>query len=85
MFGPTKAEVSLSESGKRLRVENIAVGRSGGVFSNRVEEVRVMPQTMQLRDEELESLMDSIISVTEQRETDILNSPKRDERALALA
>ncbi|XP_048623663.1 uncharacterized protein LOC125592501 [Brassica napus] len=85
VFGPTKGEVSLSESGKRLRVENIVVGRSGGVFRNRVEEVRVMPQTMQLRDEELENPMDSIISVTEQRETDILNSPKRDERALALA
>lgn len=32
VFGPTREEVALSKSGKRLRVENRAVGRLGGVF-----------------------------------------------------
>ncbi|CAL9242350.1 unnamed protein product, partial [Arabidopsis halleri] len=32
VFGPTREELVLSASGKRLRVENRAVGRLGGVF-----------------------------------------------------
>lgn len=32
MFGQTRRELELSESRKRLRVENETIGRSGGVF-----------------------------------------------------
>lgn len=84
MFGPTKGEVCLSESGKRLRVENADVGRSSGVFKDRGEEVGVMPR-MQLRDEELENTMDVIISEKEHRETDTPNSSHGEERVLSLA
>lgn len=38
VFGPTREEVERSESGKRLRVENGAGGRSGGVFAAAGEE-----------------------------------------------
>ncbi|CAG7906475.1 unnamed protein product, partial [Brassica rapa] len=37
IFGPTKGEISLSESGKRLRVEKAEVGRAGGAFREVVE------------------------------------------------
>ncbi|XP_048596345.1 uncharacterized protein LOC125578102 [Brassica napus] len=33
VFGPTRGETGLSVSGKRLRVENVSVGRPGGVFA----------------------------------------------------
>ncbi|CAL9238796.1 unnamed protein product, partial [Arabidopsis halleri] len=33
VFGPTKEELILSESGKRMRVETTSVGRAGGVFT----------------------------------------------------
>lgn len=33
VFGPTKDELELSESGKRLRVEKGSVGRRGGAFA----------------------------------------------------
>lgn len=33
VFGPTKGEIELSVSGKRLRVEKESVGRPGGAFS----------------------------------------------------
>lgn len=34
IFGPTKGELELSESGKRLRIEGDSVGRAGGVFES---------------------------------------------------
>lgn len=34
IFGPTKGELGMSESGKRLRVEREGMGRAGGVFDN---------------------------------------------------
>ncbi|XP_013739955.2 uncharacterized protein LOC106442870 [Brassica napus] len=40
VFGPTKGEISLSESGKRLRVKNSEARRSGGVLRDRVEDGR---------------------------------------------
>lgn len=33
VFGPTRGEIGLSMSGKRLRVENECVGRPGGAFA----------------------------------------------------
>ncbi|WZY86310.1 LOW QUALITY PROTEIN: hypothetical protein YC2023_032694 [Brassica napus] len=57
VFGPTKGEISLSESGKRLRVKNSEARRSGGVLRDRVEDGRCMPARLQLRDEELENPM----------------------------
>ncbi|EOA15074.1 hypothetical protein CARUB_v10028438mg, partial [Capsella rubella] len=42
VFGPTRGEVELSASGKRMRVESIMVGRAGGiVLSGRNEESSV--------------------------------------------
>lgn len=34
IFGPTRGESRLSESGKRLRVERVDLGRAGGIFVN---------------------------------------------------
>lgn len=84
VFGPTKGEVSLSESGKRLRVERSDVGRSNGAFRERVEEARALAP-LQLRDEELENPMESTTSEMEQSETGILSTPRGDERVLPLA
>ena len=84
VFGPTKGEVSLSESGKRLRVESTDVGRLGGVFGDRGEEAQITSR-LQLQDEELENPLESIISETEQQETDILSNPQGDERVLSVA
>lgn len=84
VFGPTRGEVSLSESGKRLRVENADIGRSGGVFIERVEETR-SESRLQLRDEVLENPMDSTLTETEQRETDTLSNLVGDEWVLSLA
>ncbi|XP_013689967.2 uncharacterized protein LOC106393860 [Brassica napus] len=64
VFGPTKGEISLSESGKRLRVENSNVGRPGGAFRDSVEKVKAVPKHLQLCDEELENPMESSISET---------------------
>lgn len=33
MYGPTRGEIDLSVSGKRLRVEKESVGRPGGAFT----------------------------------------------------
>ncbi|XP_013607689.1 PREDICTED: uncharacterized protein LOC106314355 [Brassica oleracea var. oleracea] len=41
VIGPTKGEVSLSESGKRLRVESLEAGRAGGAFRESVAEPKV--------------------------------------------
>ncbi|KAL0688861.1 hypothetical protein Bca4012_088538 [Brassica carinata] len=67
VLGPTKGEVSLSESGKRVRVEILEAGRAGGAFRESVAEPRVTVKPLQLRDEELENPMDSTISEMEQR------------------
>ncbi|KAG7534372.1 Endonuclease/exonuclease/phosphatase superfamily [Arabidopsis thaliana x Arabidopsis arenosa] len=34
VFGQSKTEIELSESGKRLRVERDGIGRAGGIFEN---------------------------------------------------
>lgn len=85
IFGPTKGEISLSESGKRLRVEKLDAGRAGGVFINTVEEVGVASKTLQLRDEELENPMDSTISGTKQGASDMQATSQEEERVLSLA
>ncbi|KAF2533334.1 hypothetical protein F2Q70_00032263 [Brassica cretica] len=58
IFGPTKGEINLSESGKRLRVENNNVGRQGGAFRDNMEKAKAVPKTPQLCDEELENPRD---------------------------
>jgi len=85
VFGPTKGEVSLSESGKRLRVESLEAGRAGGAFRESVAEPRVTVNPLQLRDEELENPMDSTISEMEQRETEAQMEAQGDGRILDLA
>ncbi|KAG2294406.1 hypothetical protein Bca52824_041075 [Brassica carinata] len=85
VFGPTKGEVSLSESGKRLRVESLEAWRAGGVFRESVAEPRVTVKPLQLRDEELENPMDSTISEMEQRETEAQMEAQGDGRILDLA
>ncbi|XP_048616271.1 uncharacterized protein LOC106392972 [Brassica napus] len=85
VFGPTKGEISLSESGKRLRVENSEAGRSGGGLRERVEDGRCMPARLQLRDEELENPMESIISETEHGRADIQTTSQEEERVVSLA
>ena len=85
VFGPTKGEVSLSESGKRLRVESLEAGRAGGAFRESVAEPRVTVKPLQLRDEELENPMDSTISEMEQRETEAQMEAQGDKRILDLA
>ena len=85
VFSPTKGEISLSESGKRLRVENIDAGRSRGVFSDGVEEVRSMSKPLLLRDEALDNLMESTISEVDQRVADIQTSSQGDGRIVPLA
>lgn len=48
LFGPTRKEQELSASGKRLRVENENMGRSGGVFmiEPRAEVEQQSPETV---------------------------------------
>ncbi|KAG7548419.1 hypothetical protein ISN44_As12g036090 [Arabidopsis suecica] len=41
VFGPTRGEIALSESGKRLRVENRAVGRLRGAFVREGDNMQV--------------------------------------------
>lgn len=57
VFGPAKGKISLSESGKTLRVENSDAGRPGGVFRDSGE-VGFQSKPLQLRDENLENLME---------------------------
>ncbi|KAG2246428.1 hypothetical protein Bca52824_086056 [Brassica carinata] len=85
VFGPTKGEISLSESGKRLRVKNSEAGRSGGVLRDRVEDGRCMHARLQLRDEELENPMESSIIETEQCIADIQTTSEEEERVASLA
>lgn len=54
IFGPTSKEITLSESGKRLRVEHESLGRPGGVFStDLIGEVMVVTSTQ--RNEDIET------------------------------
>lgn len=85
VFGPTKGEISLSESGKRLRVERLDAGRAGGVFRENATEIGVTVKPLQLRDEELENPMDGIIGETEKCESNAQTSSQGDERVLSLA
>ena len=85
MLGPTKGEISLSESGKRLRVENTNAGRSGGVFKDSVEDVQTRSKTLLLRDEEVDNPMESTISAAEQKVADTQTSLQGDGRILSLA
>ncbi|KAG2307473.1 hypothetical protein Bca52824_027221 [Brassica carinata] len=64
VFGPTKGERTLSESGKRLRVESSDAGRPGGVFGDNVG-VRDSPRSLKLRDEALENPVEITRSETE--------------------
>lgn len=63
VLGPTKGEMALSESGKRLRVENSDAGRPGGVFRDCVG-IGDPPQSLQLRDEVVENPMEITRSET---------------------
>lgn len=85
VFGPTKGEISLSESGKRLRVENVDAGRAVGVFRDRVDEIKTMPKPLVLRDEEVDNPMESNISEVEQGVADIQTNSQVDERVMSLA
>lgn len=77
VFGPTKGEISLSESGKRLRVEKVDAGRAGGVFREKVEGIGFTSRPLQLRDEALENPMESNISEMEQRQITTLSNSQR--------
>lgn len=85
IFGPTKGEINLSESGKRLRVENNNVGRQGGAFRDNMEKAKAVPKTPQLCDEELENPMDGSISEAEQRTAGTQTNLQEDGRVLSLA
>ena len=85
VFGPTNGEISLSESGKRLRVENTTAGRAGGVFKDSVEYGQTRSKTLLLRDEEVDNPMESTISAAEQRVADTQTSLQGDGRILSLA
>lgn len=85
IFGPTKGEISLSESGKRLRVEKAEVGRAGGAFREVVEGSGFTPRPLQLRDEALDNPMESNISETEQRQITAVSNSQGDEGSLTLA
>ncbi|XP_013617040.1 PREDICTED: uncharacterized protein LOC106323468 [Brassica oleracea var. oleracea] len=85
VFGPTKGEISLSESGKRLRVENTPAGRAGGVFKDSMENGQTRSKTLLLHDEEVDNPMESIINLAEQRVADTQTSLQGDGRILSLA
>ena len=85
VFGPTKGEISLSESGKRLRVESSVAGRSNGEFRDNMEVARVIEKPLRLRDEEVEDQMESNISATDQGEADVQTDLQGDGRILSLA
>lgn len=85
VFGPTKGEISLSESGKRLRVENTTTGRAGGVFKNSVENGQTRSKTLLLRDEEVDNPMESTISVAEQKMADTQTNLQGDGGIFSLA
>ncbi|KAG2275645.1 hypothetical protein Bca52824_058200 [Brassica carinata] len=85
VFGPTKGEISLSESGKRLRVENSTTGRAGGVFKNSVENGQTRSKTLLLRDEEVDNPMESTISVVEQKMAGTQTNLQGDGGILSLA
>lgn len=50
MFGPTREDPVLSESGKRLRVEKDSRSLRGGIFADGTEMERVVNPLLQLRD-----------------------------------
>lgn len=85
VFGPAKGEISMSESGKRLRVENTNVGRSSGGFRDSEEDERARLEPLKLRDEELENPMDSIISEMEHGGAEVQMEVQEEGRILSLA
>lgn len=66
VFGPTKDEISLSESGKRLRVERGDAGRPGGIFKDTLE-ANTKSKPLQLCDEEVENPMENTGSEIEKQ------------------
>ena len=85
VFGPTKGEISLSESGKRLRVERLDAGRDVDLFRENAAAIGVAEKPLQLRDEELANPMDNITSEMEQGDSEIQTSSQGDGRVLSLA
>lgn len=85
VFGPTRGEVCLSESGKRLRVEGVDVGRAGGTFSVAVKGAGISSEPLRLRDEEVENPMDSTINETEQQEAGMQTNLEGEDTVLSLA
>ncbi|KAG2293406.1 hypothetical protein Bca52824_040075 [Brassica carinata] len=73
LFGPTKGEISQSESEKRLRVDKVDVGRAGGVFREKVEGIGFTSWPLHN------------ISETEQRQITTLSNSQGDEGSLTLA
>lgn len=85
VFGPTKGEISLSESGKRLRVENSEAGRYSGVFRERTEVGSNLPARLQLRDEVVDNPMESSTSEIRQGGASIQMISQEEERVVSLA
>lgn len=67
VFGPTKGEVEMSESGKRLRVESDGVRRAGGVFGNGSGGVHTPPVSLSTAPNEIQ---ESIPMVSENPKSD---------------
>ncbi|KAG7599606.1 Endonuclease/exonuclease/phosphatase superfamily [Arabidopsis suecica] len=85
VFGPTREEVVLSESGKRLRVENRAAGRLGGVFAGEGDHSMINARHLQSDEVEDDRNPMATAVVSPQNESEKSRSPQEEEAGMTEA